>query len=412
MSNEHRSITVQDLSCDQKEVYDSVVAWNDCATSCLMSIGGYAGTGKSTIISVLAKTLKGPIAFCAFTGKASGVLRKKLRAAGVDLQENVCKTIHSLIYRPFEDSDGKPGFELREQLEKDFSLIILDEASMVSEDVFYDLGSFGVPILAVGDHGQLPPVSGDAGLMSNPQLRLERIHRQAEGSRIIQLSTLIRETGKIPIDFAGGSRVKIIEKRKLKNLGEAIAMRGFRKSMTQAELQNIGIVCYMNATRVRINKFVRAIRFGGSGTGDPVPGDQVICLKNKRFSSGYLYNGMRGFVQSCKPDGLSNYLAQIHFADDEINVGARIFKGQFNRDKTISSLDDLKKAGMMAPITWHNAGLFFDYGYALTAHKAQGSSFEDLLVICERPSMVNEDDWRRWLYTAVTRASETCTVVV
>src|SRR5208282_6828508 len=98
-------------------------------------------------------------------------------------------------------------------------LIIVDEASMVADDMVRDLQSFHVPILAVGDHGQLPPVGGVGSLMKNPMLRLEQIHRQAEGNPIIALSKMIREQGRIP-DELPGDAVRFGKLRFVENLLE------------------------------------------------------------------------------------------------------------------------------------------------------------------------------------------------
>jgi exodeoxyribonuclease-5 len=70
---------------------------------------------------------------------------------------------------------------------------------MINGDVWRDLSDLGIPILAVGDHGQLPPIEGSFNLMADPELRLEEIFRQEEDSPIIELSTKARETGNIPV---------------------------------------------------------------------------------------------------------------------------------------------------------------------------------------------------------------------
>ncbi len=83
---------------------------------------------------------------------------------------------------------------------------------MVSEDIFRDLTSYGIDILAVGDHGQLPPIEGKFSLMSDPILRLEKIHRQAADNPIINLSMQIRENGKIPKGYVNNEKVQIVKK--------------------------------------------------------------------------------------------------------------------------------------------------------------------------------------------------------
>ncbi|MDV7400396.1 hypothetical protein RZS08_53770, partial [Arthrospira platensis SPKY1] len=69
----------------------------------------------------------------------------------------------------------------------------------VDKDIWEDLLSYKIPILAVGDHGQLPPIRGDFNLMAKPDVVLEKIHRQAENNPIIQLSIMARTEGIIPV---------------------------------------------------------------------------------------------------------------------------------------------------------------------------------------------------------------------
>src|SRR5262245_45897619 len=142
----------------------------------VQTLGGYAGTGKTMLIKHLVRELP-RFAVCAFTGKAANVLRRK----GVP-----ASTIHSLIYQPVEvtrfDKSGKivkvVEFVRREQLP--CSGVIVDEASMVSREIHDDLVAYDLPLIFVGDHGQLEPVADhDFNLMRNPQITLEQIHRNA-----------------------------------------------------------------------------------------------------------------------------------------------------------------------------------------------------------------------------------------
>jgi exodeoxyribonuclease-5 len=90
----------------------------------------------------------------------------------------------------------------------DADLVIVDEASMLDASMIEDLESFGVPVLYVGDHGQLEPVGDDPGLMREPQIRLETIHRQAAGSPIVQFAHLLRR-GVSPASWSGDEAVRV-----------------------------------------------------------------------------------------------------------------------------------------------------------------------------------------------------------
>ena len=191
------------LTQDQKRAQEAIFAWWRSRPKQVLTMGGYAGTGKTTVIAETIKRLaKRPrIAFCCYTGKASDILREKLVKAGAIKNGDYCGTIHGLIYEKIGEDEGDDGkteilWRKRDSVKADF--LVVDEASMVSKEVWNDLSSYGVPILAVGDHGQLPPVGDKYNLMESPDVRLEIIHRQAQESPIVKLSLMAREVGRIP----------------------------------------------------------------------------------------------------------------------------------------------------------------------------------------------------------------------
>jgi exodeoxyribonuclease-5 len=503
------NITVKDLSADQLEAYNAIMSWiGGRAGQPLLSLGGFAGSGKSTLVSLVAQQVDLP-AFCAYTGKATSVLRRKLHAAGTETvgtqkrgrdgemshdDRPYCGTIHSLIYRPCDcltpqtvdvlkpcpvkdcpgetkwvppppgatPSDGqsvcakghaglvksradfeaiKPGRRFvyvekidgkcklcggkewlrREALDRHYGLIIVDEASMVDDMMLRDLKEYGVPILAVGDHGQLPPVGGVGSLMKSPHLRLEKIHRQAEGNPIIALSKIIRETGRIPDNMPDSEEVRF---GKLRFIEQIIEER--YADASAARLLEMGLACYTNKRRVGLNVAVRRAR-GTARNGRELPraGEHVICLRNMKAEGGRppVANGMRGVLQSdAVPKQHVNYKGEklgvsetqltgsIAFPEDGIEAHSYdMLRAQFGREKTFSSPEEL--ANETGIHSFSAAGALFDFGFAMTCHKMQGSQFDDLVVCVERPGPVDEESWRRWLYTAVTRAAKKLTVL-
>src|SRR3989339_580371 len=171
------------LSADQNKALVELLAWHkDHDRNQFITLGGYAGTGKTTLISIFknevtkaGKRIK--IAFCSYTGRAAQNLKNKLKEAGACSAEDSISTIHGLIYTPIEDSNGQiTGWKRKDEIERD--LIIVDEASMIDGFIWRDLLSYNIPIIAVGDHGQLPPISGKFNLMERPEILLTQIHRQ------------------------------------------------------------------------------------------------------------------------------------------------------------------------------------------------------------------------------------------
>src|ERR1035437_2845026 len=161
-----------ELSKEQQTIVNEVIKLKQL----INRIAGFAGTGKSFLIPHILERLPN-FAVCAPTGRAAQILRSK----GV---ENA-STIHSLIYKPKMDSygniildkNGSPIFILNPDLP--YEGIIADESSMISKELYEDLLSFGIPLICLGDSGQLPPVGNEMNLMDNPDFTLETIHRNA-----------------------------------------------------------------------------------------------------------------------------------------------------------------------------------------------------------------------------------------
>lgn len=382
---------------EQKRALEAVVAWLKTGRKPVFTLGGYAGTGKTTLIGILRRLIakakpEARVAFCAYTGKASRVLAASIKRAGVDSQKDSISTIHALIYSPVADKGGQiKGWKLKSGLP--FDLVIVDEASMVDGDILQDLVSFGKPVLAVGDHGQLPPIQSRFYLMEKPDFALETIHRQAQGNPIIAVSIRAREDGVIPVERFGGGVVKLDKKEA--ETGEVVEqmLRGFNHELM--------ILTGFNASRQRLNAAIR--QFKDIEGEKPRRGERVICLKNN-WEKG-IYNGMMGEVQRLIPveDGgkVHWYEAEIAMEDETVYSG-KISAYQFGAKQTLLEAEGLKYKAL---------GDLFDFGYALTVHKAQGSQAPKVLLFEERSQHMDDEEWRRWLYTGVTRAEEELTIV-
>jgi exodeoxyribonuclease-5 len=317
----------------------------------VQTLGGYAGTGKTTVLDALADSLPG-WAPCAYTGKASQILRRKGLPAS---------TIHSLIYSPERRPEGKVVFVLKTTPQIAYSGFLVDEASMVSRDLYRDLLSFGLPIIFVGDHGQLPPVGSDMNLMKDPMYRLEQIHRNA--GPIAHFAQHLRE-GAPPWEFDGGDKVRVLDGADpnddtLLSLDQAIA--GF------------------NRTRIGINAKVRRLL----GRKRLVQrGDRVMCLRNSRLAG--LFNGQQGVV---KRVDLEHHRMDF-LTDGVLHEGVRYDPDVFGKEKPEIDYD---------PDGPHP----FDYAYCVTCHKAQGDEWDKVLVLEQQ---CRAWDPHRWNYTAASRA--------
>lgn len=417
-------LTTKDLSPDQRVVYDAMIGWDRAGG--LLTIGGYAGSGKSSILGVFAHETSKLVAFVAFTGRAASVLKRKLGACDVpttnmlqaredrngeerpiegysysslDPQADLpfCGTIHRLLYKPVvnEKTEEITGWSKRDLLDRGYGLIVIDEASMVGDEMLEDLQRHGVPIMAVGDHGQLPPVMASGSLMKDPMLKLEKIHRQAEGSPIIQLSRSIREQGRLDTELECDA-LKFMSKKNISGvLGEAYR--------DESPL-DVGALCWMNRNRVLLNARARDVL---GLKGPPAENEIILWLKN----TPPVYNGMRGVLTKNSVQQAVLWHLSIHAAFPEEGISKlqyRVCSAQFMREKTFSTVDELRERGIDVE-KMSEAGNLADFGYALTVHKSQGSSFKHAIVYMDMGR--EKDDWRRWAYTAVTRAAEKLTVL-
>jgi exodeoxyribonuclease-5 len=384
-----------DISSDKKLALKKILAWLAAASANpahkqSLTLGGYAGTGKTTLIAILRKVIfqqnpKMKVAFAAFTGKATRVLKNYLKENEVLYKSDSVGTIHSLIYSVIENESHEIiGWKRKEELKAD--LIVVDEASMVDEKIWLDLLSYQVPILAVGDHGQLPPVNGQFNLMEKPEIKLEEIHRQVAENPIIKLSIEARKDGQIKIGNYGQGVRKLA-----KNDSES---QEILENYLQSYNQETLILCGYNNTRIKLNNYIRTLL----GYESPLPqaGDRVICLRNKQQKA--IFNGMLGTIQTISSKDDNFYEVKILFDDDEQIFEGLAVKKQFGAATTLSFTRESRALTLQAEL--------FDFAYALTVHKAQGSQASRVILFEERFKQMSDLDWRRWLYTAVTRAED------
>ena len=361
-------------SPQQDAALKAVAAWLKRGEPQVFRLFGFAGTGKTTLAKQIAEDTSGEVAFGAYTGKAALVLRSKgCRGAS---------TIHSLIYRSRgEDDDDTPSFVLnRKSAAADADLIIIDECSMVDEELGRDLLSFGTPVLVLGDTAQLPPVKGGGFFTDGePDAMLTEVHRQAADNPIIHLSMLVRDGKRLSLGQYGES--KVIRRA---DVGAGIVM--------QSDQVLVGI----NKTRRAYNARMRELL--GHGPGRPQVGEKLVCLRNDKKKG--LLNGGTWTVQTVHADRGAKLSMSVKPEEEPDRKAVRVgvlpafFEGRED-ELPPAARRDLDQ---------------FDFGYALTVHKAQGSQWDDVVLFDESFAFREHRD--RWLYTALTRAAERITIVV
>ena len=248
---------------------------------------------------------------------------------------------------------------------------------MISTDLYRDLKSFGIKLLFIGDPGQLEPVGDNPNLMKSPNYVLSKIHRQAEGNPIIALASGVRN----------GTAVRLVP---LQHNAHVF----IKPKFTDAELLCSAdqVICAKNATRSLLNSRIRAHLNHPSGT--IIPGDKLICLRNNRQFR--MFNGLICTVESIERDYFDHWICNLRDEADVLYENIPVWKAPL--------------VGNLDPGTQPPRGLlYFDFGYAITCHKSQGSEWPHVLVYDE---VMFKTDMRRWRYTAITRASEKLTYCI
>ena len=409
------------LTADQQEAAALIEAWYHHLNTQIFVLCGYAGTGKTFLVDYVVRALGlaagESAAFVAPTGKAASVL----------IQSGVpATTVHSLIYTREEDIEVDENGEViseqflrfvkKESIDSKIKLIVLDETSMVSDDVLRDLLSFGVKCLCCGDPAQLPPVGGSNTLLSTPVITLKEIVRQERDNPIVRLAARVR-AGERPAYGEDGC-VSVIPRRAL----DADARRAL---FTQADQIIVGT----NRTRAMINREVRAIRGISPDRVLPQDGEKIICTLNdwsKPLDERGDFHLVNGIIGRCyrvreqldglgqldfQPDFLAERVEDLPF-DTGVFVRGQYYHGYGNRACLLTNgilvHENNREMLRRFKVRREDTVCRFEFAYAVTCHKAQGSEYDFVVVIDESGYF---EDGKEWLYTAVTRAKKRLVIV-
>lgn len=380
----------------QKAAIELAADWYKKQNKPIFKLAGYAGTGKTTVARQIINRLHirdNEILYCAYTGKAACVMRQKKMPG---------KTIHSAIYDwevigyskvEKENDDAEDDEECEEEKQPLFikhlkkglpyRLIVVDEASMVDTEVAKDLSSFHIPILALGDTGQLPPVGNNfSNLLKDPDITLDEIMRQPNGSRIPFFAQKLRQGWAPSIQsFKQGNDIQVISYEQFIDK----LLKGPPGDVRLKKEKTGQIICGTNLRRKIINNIARNVMHR---TKKLCNGEKIICKANDRkemvpsnIGQLFLANGLIGRATNIIPYG-KHYLF-----DFDLPSMKACFKGK-----------------KFFPNSKHPK---FDYAYAITCHASQGSEWDHVVVIDDSWDDQQNPNFRsEWRYTAATRAKE------
>ena len=376
--------------------------WYKHGTKQIFEISGAAGTGKTSCVRYLIERLGlsyDQVLFVAYMGKAVSQLAKNGLPA---------KTLHSTIYNyeevPERDEEGhvifKPNgrvkmighFEKKLSIGHKIKLVVLDEGSTVDRHLAEDLLSFEVPVIVLGDLNQLPPPFGDSYFLKEPDVILTQIMRQKEGDPIIWLSQEVLHDRPLKYGVYGNSAV----------------IR--REDLTDYQLKNTDIVLTgTNALRYEINSFFRKSIKQYRNLEYPHIGEKLICRKNNWNRSIdndiYLTNGTTGYCTFVDRESYDGKRIKIDFKPDFTKSEHRNlyidYKRLMSQNLNVDSGND---------VVYRSNYDEFEYAYAITVHSSQGSQWKNVLFFVER--FMNNEDFKKFLYTGITRAMNGITVVI
>ncbi|HOP00447.1 MAG TPA: AAA family ATPase [Bacteroidales bacterium] len=416
---------------------------------------GYAGTGKTSVISSVVKTLamlRMRSVLLAPTGRAAKVLGSY---AGTQ-----AFTIHKKIYRQKSSKDGMGKFVLDRNKHRD-TYFIVDEASMISnnpagisifgsgrllDDLFeYVYTGTGCKLILVGDSAQLPPVGSALSPALDLQIlegygftlvsaEMRQVVRQSESSGVLMNATRVR------LQIAENNLVHpsldVVNFSDVIRLGGEDLIEELSVAYGTCGLEGTIIVVNSNKQANRYNQGIRNRIFFREE--EISAGDMVMVVKNNYFLTeeegeeegegpGFIANGDIAEVRKIRKFeeryGFRFAEMSLRFPDYDFEVESKVLldvlhletpslPAERNRELFMNILEDYsgirtrkKQYEAVRNDPWFNA-LQIKFAYAVTCHKAQGGQWERVFI---DQGMFNRNeittDYLRWFYTALTRST-------
>jgi len=413
------------LTEEQKEAYDQVydrLAQGERYTG----LRGYAGTGKTYLVSCLVEQLieeDCSVTVCAPTHKAVQVLSEELGDVPVQMQ-----TLHSFLGLRLQPTKGGE-YELVVDEARDFTegVVIVDEASMVGREEWMHIeeSPFWLQWLFVGDPAQLPPVNEEPSpALHVPGPTLETIHRQAADNPILELATKIRKDAdeRLQGQFKHGKGVAITQDRE--EFLESV-LRAFDTDAFAEDATYVRLLAYRNKTVRRYNCEIRTARYGAEADRF-VEGEWLVATETwyhegaPRLTNSQEVRVKTAAVETMEAEDQSEWKVWTLKVRTPGQGLARtvhvLHEDEYERYE--SALKRRREAAESDGSKWER---FFDlreqfarvdYAYASTVHKAQGSTFDTVFVDHRDLQACRGEERQALLYVAVTRPARRLALLV
>lgn len=380
------------------------------------TLTGYAGTGKTYLAGQLIRDMVGEgddVYVCAPTHKAVQVLRRQMKEVG-----NIYTgTIHSFLgLRLYPDNRG--GYELKPapgRVVPLFCKVLVDEASMVGQREWKFIEEeASIQWVFIGDDAQLPPVNEDPSpIFDSETATLEQIVRQAKGNPIIELAWAVRTGEPYITRYFQEMGIKYCKQHKT---FRREALRRIREANTA---QDNRILAYRNSQVNRYNRYVRNNLYGVDAPRF-VPGEWLMVNKTWVDDSGRMavMNSEDVVIEDIrereKNVGLSTWkFWRLDVRNDRDQVVSIDVLHEEEQEKYSRELAEYKARALGGQHGfWKEFYSLMErfasvsYGYAMTVHKAQGSTFKRVFMDNRDIRCCKESDRRKLAYVAVTRPAE------
>lgn len=408
-------------------------------------LNGYAGTGKTSILGALVKAMhlrKLPTIILAPTGRAAKV--------AASMAEDKASTIHKRIFRGNSTDPSNATFFLAENRNA-YTTFIVDEASLITDSPYFSASILqqltrhvysapGSAMILVGDVAQLPPVGQSESMAMNAdrlsqiglnpiRFSLDKPVRQAQESGILHNATIVRQAlfsnlppEKFALSVGGFPDISVISSNELADtLSDSWGSVGVEETI---------IVTRSNR---RANNFNRAIRNIVLFADDPLQqGDRIVISKNDYYWS--KINNLKNFIANGetaevtwvgrKEKAFGRWFCDVELRLPDVDTpvaakimlrslvaeGAALPREEMERFYNIVMADTegelSHKIKAAAESPYYNA-LQAKYAYCVTCHKAQGGQWRHVYIdMGAIPADAVGEDFYRWLYTSITRATE------
>jgi len=466
--SDFKPVSTFNYNNEQLLALEKLLNWSNSLKPNVFTLEGSAGTGKTTIMKEFIKTCnyRSGIAVTAPTHKAVRVISTLTGQKGVTIQKLLGLRPNYLMEN-FNVNNigfarlGRPTIGA-------YKLIIIDEASMINaslhKHIVNEANQFNVKVLFVGDSCQLPPINENISnvFKTTDKVTLKQIMRQEEDNPLTDLLEVARDDvinntfnvmkliTRNPNKVKDGKGYMSVNDKMFKFMIE----RGFNHKDYEKDIDAFKLAAYKNDTVLHWNKFIRSKIFKGHDNNFLIMDDLLTSYNTilDEFNSpiivnseDYILNDMQYYINESGIKGYIVRLTKVFGGESTPYMFIVNIADEDNKMRFLSIANNLvlaaknatrnmKRARWEAFYKFKNSNLLtstifddqgkpiltkdLDYGYGLTIHKTQGSTYNNVfvnlndIIYNKRGKVMNDPLLRsKLIYVAISRASKSCIIL-